>query len=728
MDTIATVLASPIFLLDIAIHFLQKLFLGTKEGSPSPAKNSLRSFPRGTANETRGAPRSSTEKDLQDNFHGSKTVYEMIQASVQKFGDTQVAMESRKFIRVEKMKPTDKFPTKVFDDDKGLDQITYKGFGEKLVNFGKGLREIGMCPIPTNHDPNKFDDLKGDFKMVIFEATCPNWTIAMQGALSQSMVVGTCYATLGHDAVVAAVQELEASAILVNWKDVETFAGRRKEMPSLKAIIASTYEMTSDAVIPQSSKDLCIISSDDLMKLGQSSKFDVVPPRPSDVAVVMYTSGSTGKAKGVVMRHSQLVAGIAGMATHVILRPGKERFVSYLPLAHILALQVETVLLGVGATLSYSDPRELATSLSLFKPTIFGGVPKVYEILRNGLEKKLKKGPKALKLIYDTLLPWKMWVLDHGGDTPVSNLFFGLLAKKLFGGPQLRFGVTGGGPISKSLHLFARACFNCSVLQGYALTETCVGGCFQTRDDDRCGVVGPPVPCVEIMLQSEPEICDSEGKPYLHSDRVGSKGEIIMGRGEICFRGPSISVGYYKNTEKTNEAYDSEGFFHSGDIGQFTEDGAIQIVDRKKNLVKLKSGEYVGLESMEVAFAGSPYVTALCVLANGDMDGPMVVVCVDVENLQAWAAALGMDTNPKALGESAAAKKEAIASMVEHGRMAGLNKLELRIKDCCLLTTAEWKPGHGFTASMKLDRRGVHRIHAEEIRAMYERNGIAYTN
>lgn len=273
-------MASPIFFLDLLIHFFQRIF---GESSSSNKSNKLpeRSFARGPATESHGAPRSSAKSELQADFHGAKTVYEMIQASVQKFGSDQIAMEFRKFVDMKRLKKDDKFPTKIFDDASGLNQITYKDLGENIVNFGKGLREIGMNPIPNNHDPDNFDEVKGTFKMVLFEGTCPNWTTALQGAFSQSMVVATCYATLGHDAVVAAVQELEATAIMVNWKDASVFMQRSKEMPSLKAIIVSTNEMPRDNQIPvpQEKSDIRVVSTDAILEMGKASTFEVCPPR-----------------------------------------------------------------------------------------------------------------------------------------------------------------------------------------------------------------------------------------------------------------------------------------------------------------------------------------------------------------------------------------------------------------------------------------------------------------
>ena len=425
------------------------------------------------------------------------------------------------------------------------------------------------------------------------------------------------------------------------------------------------------------------------------------------------------------MRHSNLVAGLAGMVTNVHLREGKETFVSYLPLAHILALQVENILLSVGATLCYTDPRQLSKAMPKFKPTIFAGVPKVWELLRNGLESKIEKGPVPLKIAFGILLTWKSRMLSMGYDTPISNHFFGLISSKITGRHRIEFGVTGGGPMSSNLQLFCRAVFNCPIIQGYALTETCVGGCFQALSDQRPGVVGPPVPCVEVMLQSEPEFRDSGGMPYLATDTKGANGENVLGRGEICFRGPSISSGYYKLPDKTKDEFDKEGFFHTGDIGQFTADGCVQIVDRKKNLVKLKGGEYVAVEAMETAFAVSPYCSAICVLANGDLDAPLAVVVANKDSLEAWAKNAGIAyESVDELASTKKARMEVVKSFKAAGKEAGLGKLELRIKDVVLVTNDEWTPGHGMTASMKLDRKQILQMHEDEIKAMYKREGV----
>jgi len=690
-------------------------------GMQSVAVSSIKNNDSSSHGNPRRSPKVSKDGDLESSFQDAKTIYEVTKNATDKYGD-HVAMQHFKFLELKKIKDTDRYPTKHYSN--ALVKITYDELGKKICRFGIGLRSIGMDP---QQNITNFDTAEGKFTLVIYEDTCKEWSIAMQGALSQSMVIATCYATLGDNAVVSAVNETGATAIMVNWKNSKKFCDLAEQMPTLKTIIASTHELPKDSEIyrPLNSDKIQVVSFEEIIDMGKESKFEPNPPKPSDVAVIMYTSGSTGKPKGVVMKHSHLVAGLAGMSSNVHLREKEEVYVSYLPLAHILALQIDNVVLWAGCTSSYNDSRALSQEMQRFKPTIFAGVPKVWEMLQTGLEKKLSKGPTSLKIIFDILLVWKIWMLTMGMDTPASNMFFGLICSKVFGRKRIEFGVTGGGPMSESLQLFCRAVFNSPIIQGYALTETCVGGCFQALFDQRSGVVGPPVPCVEIALQSELDIKDNQGFPYLASDRTGAKGERVIGRGEICMRGPCISSGYYKLPDKTKEDFDEEGFFHTGDIGQFTSDGCIQIVDRKKNLVKLKGGEYVAIEAMESVFIGSPYVSALCVIANGDLDGPLAIAIADNDALEEWAknANIGYDS-VHILAKTDGARKEVVKSFIEKGKEGGLTKLELRIKDCVLITDDEWKPGHGMTASMKMDRKSILKIHEDKLLAMYKRQGV----
>lgn len=743
---IAFLCATPFFCLDVLLYsfslaWLRRTVLFVFNGRQQ-RQLKMQSVAVGSATDSQGAPRRSvlSPERLLDGDVPACTVYAMVQSAVQTHGSAP-ALVSRRFVELKKVHESDRFPSKIFDDS-SFNESTYRSFGEQLLHFGAGLRGLKMEPIPSLQSDQSLDNVStGSSVVVIFEDTCWQWTVALHGALSQSLTVATCYSTLGEEAVLSAVNETGATTLMLNWKKAAKFAKLSDQMPSLRTIIASTHEMPVETsksdifTLPNDNDDdsttapktkVRILTSDQVMAMGaeQRTDFPPVPPQPTDVAVIMYTSGSTGNPKGVVMKHSQMVAGVFGMAKNVDLQVGKEVFVSYLPLAHILALQIEIYMLYAGAKLCYADARELPKALTIYQPTVFAGVPKVWDVIKHGLDQKLAKtaGP-LVKRILDVLIQWKIFVLHRGFDTPFSNLVFKAIAKKVFG-RVLRFGVAGGGPLSASLHDYCRAVFACPIIQGYALTETCVGGCFQALDDDRSGIVGPPVPSVEICLQSEPDIKDSGGLSYLHTDSKDINGQTVIGRGEICMRGPCISSGYYKLPDQTKEVYDDDGWFHTGDIGQFTEDGVIQIIDRKKNLVKLKGGEYVAIESMENAFTASEFCHAVCVIATGDMDVPLVCVSANVSSLEDWASQNNVSYDSVSdLCEMDETRKAVVQSMIAAGKEAGLTSLELRIKDCCVVTK-EWGPGHGMTATMKIDRKQICNIHEQEIQAMMKRNGV----
>lgn len=277
---ILMLLSVPLFILDILLYILSfawlpKLLSGGK----------MYSVAHGEPTKTHSAPRRSTnhghEQPLIESVYDggkAKTVYAMTQIAITEFS-TRTAMQWRKFVEMRKLKETDRFPSKVFDDSVGFQKLSYKQLGQQIDNFGAGLRELGLEPIPETDQ--KFDDVKGNFCMVIFEDTCSQWTIALQGAFSQSITVATCYATLGEDAVVSAVNETGATALFLNFKNATKFSKLASKMPTLKTIIASTHEMPEGTPTPAPEKGskVKIVSSDDVLKMGEKNSVSPVPPK-----------------------------------------------------------------------------------------------------------------------------------------------------------------------------------------------------------------------------------------------------------------------------------------------------------------------------------------------------------------------------------------------------------------------------------------------------------------
>lgn len=156
--------------------------------------------------------------------------------------------------------------------------------------------------------------------------------------------------------------------------------------------------------------------------------------------------------------------------------------------------------------------------------------------------------------------------------------------------------LTGSAPISGEVMGFLKVCFCCPFLEGYGMTETSAGSVTMLTSDKTYGHVGGPVANVKIRLRDIPEM------GYLHNNPDGTNP-----KGEVCFWGPSIMPGYYKNQEKTAECL-SNGWLASGDVGEVRPNGSIKIIDRAKNIFKLSQGEYIAPEKLENIYVQSAYI------------------------------------------------------------------------------------------------------------------------
>ena len=253
------------------------------------------------------------------------------------------------------------------------------------------------------------------------------------------------------------------------------------------------------------------------------------------------------------------------------------------------------------------------------------------------------------------------------------------------------------------------------LLQG--LTETCAGISIQAADDTRGGIAGVIIPSVECKLVSTPEICDKAGLAYMSTDRHDVEGEPIFGRGEIVVRGTNITSGYYMMKDKTKEEFKEDGWFHTGDIGQFMSDGSLRIVDRKKNLVKLKGGEYIALEKMEMIYGGCEFVDAvgggICCYGDGDMDRPVALMQVSEPVATKWAKANGMAGDFETVLKSKELHDAIMGSLKGEHAKSDLSHLE-KLVGVALLNDP-WTPENGcLTAANKLQRRMVIQKFAKE--------------
>ena len=320
--------------------------------------------------------------------------------------------------------------------------------------------------------------------------------------------------------------------------------------------------------------------------------------KPDDVATIIYTSGTTGEPKGAMLTHGNLVSNVLG-AIQVVPITGDATALSFLPLSHVFERMLDYAYLYRGSSIAYAESFEkLKDNFLEINPHCFGAVPRVYEKVHGrildkiessgGLKKKLFSWAVAVgkeKLSYDQRAAPVPAVL-----AAKAKLADALVFKKIrhaLGG-RFRFAVSGAAPLSRELAEFFWGA-GVTIYEGYGLTETSPVICVNGPHSWRLGTVGRPIPGVEVKIAED---------------------------GEILTRGPHVMKGYFDKPEATAEAIDPEGWFHTGDIGQFDSDGYLSITDRKKDLIVLAGGKKAAPQPIEQELKKSAYISLPIVLGD----------------------------------------------------------------------------------------------------------------
>jgi len=260
---------------------------------------------------------------------------------------------------------------------------------------------------------------------------------------------------------------------------------------------------------------------------------------------------------------------------------------------------------------------------------------------------------------------------------------------------------------------FMSICFCCPVVQGYGLTETCGGATLADNTDLSTGTVGPPLRCCEILLRpwEDPGYFPTNEHP----------------QGEILIHGDNVALGYYKDDEKTKEAFifvDKKRWFATGDIGEFRKDGSLYIIDRKKDLVKLSDGEYVSLGKIETALVTHPLVDNICAYGNSHFNYVVALVVPNEKQLKAIANENGIP--PETLTWMDLCKNARLRGVVEkmleeYATKNGLGHTEIP-KHVFLSNFAWTAQDRLLTEALKLKRKKIEERFAVEIKAMYPSN------
>lgn len=422
-----------------------------------------------------------------------------------------------------------------------------------------------------------------------------HWLAMSHGAVSQSMPIATAYDTLGEEGLKHSLVQTKAKAIFCDPHLLKTLVNPLKEATEIKFVIYNSDGEVKEENINKlkSTYDyLTILSFEELRELGEKNSVDPVPPAADDLCCIMYTSGSTGAPKGVLIKHSAVVASIAGVTTIIgqYIGPG-DKMLTYLPQAHILEFVFENACLYWGGTMGYGSPKTLSDTsvrnckgdIREFKPTILVGVPAVWESVKKGIVAKVNQSGMVVKNLFWSALAAKSFLMSTG--LPGTAILDSVVFKKIKDatGGQLRVCMNGGGPIARDTQRFISLAIT-PMVSGYGLTETTAMGALNDPMHWTDNALGDIPSSIEIKLVDFPDA------GYFASNNPP--------QGEVWIRGPPVFQGYFENEKETKEALTDDGWFKTGDIGEFLKNGHLRMIDRKKNLVKTLNGEYIALEKV----------------------------------------------------------------------------------------------------------------------------------
>ncbi len=559
---------------------------------------------------------------------------------------------------------------------------------ERVAEAAVGLARLGIG--------------RGDF-VAIMATNRPEHVVADQAAVHAGATPSTFYFTLAPEQIRYCAGHCEAKvAVLENRDMLKRWQEIRAELPALRHLVVI------DGAADESGKD-GVLTWDQLVASGREAlaadptAFEELrgKVRPEDAATLLYTSGTTGPPKGVLLTHHNVLFECSALnRMHGL--PSGGSSVSYLPLAHI----AERVLSIYGPLTLRShvwfcpDPAQAVEYVREARPTLFFGVPRVWEKVRAGINAKLaaEESERKRKLAQAAVATGLEVVRrrQRGQAVPLgmrvrhAALDALVLAKirKAIGLDRCTFASSAASPLAVDVAEYFAA-IGLPLVEVYGMTETTGVATGNPPDRIKIGTVGPAISGVEVRLADD---------------------------GEVLVRGPVNTPGYFKQEEATRALIDGDGWLHTGDVGELDADGYLRIVDRKKELIITSSGKNVSPANIEGLLKEHPLVGQA--LAYGD-NRPYVValVVLDHEMVPAWAARNGVAA--AALAELAA--HEQVLQEVQQAVDAANQRLARaeQVKRFEVLPVEWTAESEELTPTLKLRRRIIHAKYAERIDALY---------
>jgi long-chain acyl-CoA synthetase len=403
-----------------------------------------------------------------------------------------------------------------------------------------------------------------------------------------------------------------------------------------------------------------------------------------DLVTIIYTSGTTGNPKGVMLSHQNLLSNV-GACIEPIPADNHSRVLTFLPICHVYERMLHYLYMYLGCSVHFAESMEtIGENIKEVKPDVFSAVPRLIEKV---FDKIMAKGDE-LKGIKRGLFYWALNLAENYDNvhaTPFFKFKLGIARKLIFSKWQEALGgnvkaiASGSAALQPRLaRIFLAA--DIPILEGYGLTETSpVVTVNNFVSGIRIGTVGALIEGVQVKIAED---------------------------GEILVKGPNVMMGYYNNEEATNEVMDSEGWFHTGDIGEFQEEKFLKITDRKKEIFKTSGGKYIVPQAMENRFKESRFVEQIMVIGEGEKF-PAAFVVPNFAFAKEWAHRHGLQF--ESMSNEEIIKQTAFIDRMDQ-EIAEINQVFgnwEQVKKIALLPAEFTIDGGELTPTLKLKRKKI---------------------
>ncbi|MDB5214057.1 MAG: Long-chain-fatty-acid--CoA ligase [Myxococcaceae bacterium] len=561
--------------------------------------------------------------------------------------------------------------------------VTWSTYGRDVRRAARALMKLGVQP--------------GQGVSLIGQNN-PEWLVADVGAIFAGAMPAGIYTTNSAEQARYITDHCEAKVSFADTpQQVAKFVAEKERLPRLEVVVQMTGKPDADA----GKGKLRVLAWEEFLALGDDvaeSELDarLKAQKADDVCTLIYTSGTTGEPKAVMITHTNIVWTAGSLLPTLNLGPD-DVSLSYLPLSHV-AEQILTIHgpMAMGSVVHFAESIEkLGENLAEVRPTIFMGVPRVWEKIQGKMQAAGQNAPPMRK----KLVAWARKTGLAGGFAeqrgekkpllfPVAKKFVFDKVRQRLGLDRARLCVTSAAPISRDTLEFFLA-LGVPLLEVYGMSECTGPATYSPPERYRTGKCGICLPGAELKLAED---------------------------GEICMRGKHVFKGYLKDPEATKNALDAEGWLHSGDIGTIDAEGFLQITDRKKDLLITAGGENIAPQVLEGHLKGIPIVAQAVVI--GDRRKYLAaLVTLDPERLKAEAELAG---SPARNVDDAA--KCALFNKHLEKQIDSVNEKLARVQTIKRFTIIPQEftiDGGELTPTMKVKRKVVNEKYKLEIESLY---------